>query len=316
MNIEDILATIVIPGPLLWMGAFLGHGFALMVTINWLYSFPLHHRLLDSCRLAACVLVLLSPFVFLEGRSFPQDYHVPGTEAGESTIRSVYIGFFFLFGVIVVPVAQLSYWLRRPAPQVVKRDAEVVDVARQLGFPPCGSGKEAAASRLPVNQVFQVEFVELHLRLPHIPPAWEGLSILHLTDLHFHHGLDRKFYQAVFDRCLEWETPDLLCITGDIVDSDWHHRWIVPLLGRLRWKEAGMFILGNHDTWYDMKRIRRRFARLGMHNLGNMLETADHSRPTAGGGRQRDSLVQARSRTWMPARRRSPAVRKRCFGFV
>jgi uncharacterized protein len=81
--------------------------------------------------------------------------------------------------------------------------------------------------------------------------------------------MDRKFFKAVFDRCLDWETPDLLCITGDIVDSNFHHRWIVPMLGRLRWKEAGLFILGNHDIRYQPKLIRRRFHRLGLHNLGN-----------------------------------------------
>jgi predicted MPP superfamily phosphohydrolase len=269
MNLQDLLAAIVIPGPLLWAGAFIGHGFFLMTAINWVYSFPIYHRILDALRLSALILVLLSPFVFLEGWRFPHEYHVPGTAEGETSFRSVYLGFFFLMGTIVAPVAQISYWLRRPAPQVTKRASEVFDIARHLGFPPRGSGKEAAASRLPGNQIFQVEFVELHLRLPNIPEAWDGLTLLHLTDLHFHHGLDRKFYTSVFDRCVEWGTPDLLCITGDIVDSDWHHRWIVPLLGRLRWKEAGMYILGNHDTWYDTKRIRRRFHRLGMLNLGN-----------------------------------------------
>ena len=268
-HLQDFLAAIVIPGPLLWLAAFVGIGFSVMVTINWLYSFPLPHKLLDGCRMTGLLIVLLSPFLLLDGMSFPQPYHIPGTASGESSLGNVCVGFFFLMGALVAPVAQLAYWLRRPAPQVIKRDAEVFDVARHLGFVPRGSGPEAAATRLPGNQVFQVEFVELHLRLPQIPPAWDGLSILHLTDLHFHDGLDRKFSQAVLDRCLEWDTPDLLCITGDIVDSDFHHRWIIPLLGRLRWKEAGMFILGNHDTWYNTEQIRRRFHRLGMHNLGN-----------------------------------------------
>ena len=31
---------------------------------------------------------------------------------------------------------------------------------------------------------------------------------------------------------MKWGTPDLLMLTGDIVDSEWHHRWIVPVLGK------------------------------------------------------------------------------------
>jgi len=169
----------------------------------------------------------------------------------------------------VATVDRCNRPIREQSGKLIKRDAEVFDLAQHLGFPPRGSGKEAAVTRFPGNQVFQVEFVELHLRLPNIPAAWDGLSILHLTDIHFHDGMDRRFFQAVFNRCLEWETPDLLCVTGDIVDSDFHHRWIVPLMGRLRWQEAGMFILGNHDVRFQPKLIRRRLQRLGMHDLGN-----------------------------------------------
>src|SRR5207247_1037312 len=63
--------------------------------------------------------------------------------------------------------------------------------------------------------------------------------------------------------------PDLVALTGDVVDSSWHHRWIMPVLGRLRWNSAAIAILGNHDSWRDDKVIRRRLARLGMHVLGN-----------------------------------------------
>ncbi len=42
-----------------------------------------------------------------------------------------------------------------------------------------------------------------------------------------------------------------MAVTGDFVDTDRHHRWIVPVLGRLRWKIAAFAILGNHDAWHD-----------------------------------------------------------------
>jgi predicted MPP superfamily phosphohydrolase len=116
--------------------------------------------------------------------------------------------------------------------------------------------------------VFQVEFAERELCLPRLPAAWDGLTILHLTDLHFCGTPDRNFYRHVLDRCRAWE-PDILAVTGDVVDSDWHHRWVIPLLGRLRWKVAAYAILGNHDRMRHVPRIRKRLARVGMDNLGN-----------------------------------------------
>ena len=70
------------------------------------------------------------------------------------------------------------------------------------------------------------------------------------------------------DRCADWE-PDIVAVTGDLADGLDYIRWIVPVLGRLRWKVAGLAILGNHDGWYAPDRVRRRLRRLGMHVLGN-----------------------------------------------
>jgi predicted MPP superfamily phosphohydrolase len=86
---------------------------------------------------------------------------------------------------------------------------------------------------------------------------------LHLTDLHFHGSPDRSYYRAILDRCAAW-MPDIVAITGDVADSAIHHRWIVPLLGRLRWRIACFAILGNHDHRHDVAVIRRRMRRLGM----------------------------------------------------
>ena len=63
-----------------------------------------------------------------------------------------------------------------------------------------------------------------------------------------------------------------MAITGDIVDSDDHHRWIVPVLGRLRWRVAAFGILGNHDARRDPVLVRRRMRRVGIRVLGNSWE--------------------------------------------
>jgi uncharacterized protein len=95
------------------------------------------------------------------------------------------------------------------------------------------------------------------------------LTILHLTDLHLCGTPDRAFYHYVMDRCMQDGVPDLLALTGDVVDSERHHRWIVPVLGRLRWNIGAFAILGNHDSWQDVTLIRRRLRRVGMNVLDN-----------------------------------------------
>src|SRR5262249_8916900 len=51
-----------------------------------------------------------------------------------------------------------------------------------------------------------------------------------------------------------------------------HQNWVVRTFGRLRWKEAGFAILGNHDTWYQHEIVRRRLRRVGLRVLGNRWE--------------------------------------------
>ena len=107
-----------------------------------------------------------------------------------------------------------------------------------------------------------VEFTEKTLLLPQIPEAWDGLTILHLTDLHLCGTPDLAFYRYVMDRCMKASVPDIVALTGDVVDSERHHRWIVPLLGKLRWNIGAYAILGNHDSWRDVTLIRRRLRRV------------------------------------------------------
>src|SRR5262249_35984349 len=91
---------------------------------------------------------------------------------------------------------------------------------------------------------------------------------LHISDVHFVGTPDRDYFRYIMDHCVAWE-PDLVAFTGDTVDSDTHHRWIIPLLGRLKSRHGSFAILGNHDIYFDTAMLRRRLSRSGMHVLGN-----------------------------------------------
>ena len=74
---------------------------------------------------------------------------------------------------------------RRRVPDAqVSNDSRCVDLAQRLGYRPLASGPYRMLARLPLNEIFRVEVSDKTYRLPRLPEAWDGLSILHLTDLH------------------------------------------------------------------------------------------------------------------------------------
>ncbi len=276
-TLADELRSIAdwLPTWLLFTGACLGHAYLWTVALNLLYGNPLPHWLLKFTRKIDIVFILCAPAIFWFALDLTHSNQLQWSAGNLRFWLAPYTLICCVFGLVIGPIAQLRYWLRRTAPQQIACTGRIVDVARELGYSPSGTGKRAGACRLPFNDVFRVEINEKTFALPQLPPAWDGLTILHLTDLHLCGVPDRRFHQLVIDECMKDGVPDLVALTGDVVDSAWHHRWILPALGRLRWNLAAFAILGNHDLWYEHELTRRRLRRLGMRVLGNGWETLD-----------------------------------------
>lgn len=268
--IERLSATSdAIPWGWLWFGACLGHGFWMTIAVNVVYSHALPHKLLRVLRKIDVLFILLGPALFLIALDVLGEQRLAWFADGPRRLLAPYTLACFVLGLGVAPVCQLLYWLRRTAPQQTDVKAETVDVAKVLGHAPVGSGRDAYKCLWPGNQVFQVEFTRKTLTLPQLPAEWDGVTILHLTDLHFCGTPDREFFRAAFDHALRDGPPDLVALTGDVVDSAWHHRWIAPLLGRVTARESRWAILGNHDHYRDVTLVRRRLRRVGFRVLEN-----------------------------------------------
>jgi predicted MPP superfamily phosphohydrolase len=177
-------------------------------------------------------------------------------------LLQVYLVFCLLTVLVWLPVLTWLRACRKDAAREVR--TEVVNLAEALGQRPFDPGQRAFFAYLPGNQLFHIAYVEKTLLLPRLPPAWEGLKVLHLSDLHLHGVPNRDYFRAIMARCAAWQ-PDVVAITGDLVDSDTHHRWLIPLLGRVPWNDLAIAILGNHDHRHPVEPIRRRLRRLGMH---------------------------------------------------
>jgi uncharacterized protein len=263
----------VVVGLTLWCGACLGHTVLMVFTMNWLYGCPFPKIVMKPVRPLYAVLIVAGCSGFL-WVLWQGDFDWQRVLLESNPVLATYVLLCWVAAFVFFPATTLfNRWIRNPA-VLLSNHTHTVDVSRELGFRPIGLGKRRHIAALPFNQCFKVDFSERYLKLPQIPAAWDGLKILHLSDLHFCGTPDRAFYQHVIERSLPWE-PDLVALTGDFVDTDQHHRWIVPLLGRLRWKIAGFAILGNHDCWRDPVVIRRRLRRIGLRVLGNGWEKLD-----------------------------------------
>jgi predicted MPP superfamily phosphohydrolase len=249
---------------ILWLaGVCIGHISLLILSMNWWYGLPLPHRFLFGLRLFLIGLILLGVATFTWAYVHPLE----SADALFSAAQA-YALVCGLVGLVGLPLVTIGRLCRGRSVALLSNHTSTVDVASRLGYQPFGRGKYWVLAHLPRNEIFSVDFAERTLALPQLPAAWDGLTILHVTDLHLKGTPDRIFYQEVMDLCSAWQ-PDLIAITGDIVDSPHHHRWIVPVLGRLGRGVPAFAVLGNHDARYEPSLIRKRLRRIGVHVLGN-----------------------------------------------
>jgi predicted MPP superfamily phosphohydrolase len=95
----------------------------------------------------------------------------------------------------------------------------------------------------------------LDVALPHLPLRLDGFRIVQVSDLHVGPLTSRAALRDAIDRVLA-EDPDLVVVTGDLVDSprtriaDW-----LPDLRRLRARHGVVAILGNHDAVHGLDRV-------------------------------------------------------------
>jgi uncharacterized protein len=149
-----------------------------------------------------------------------------------------------------------------------KRIALVIAGALLLGCLSVGIWAFAIEpDRLVVNQVA--------LNFPNWPPAFTGLKIAVVSDLHVGspHIDVNKLRQLV--STINGQNPDLVLIAGDFVIQDVvGGRFVEPEviakeLKNLRARFGVFAVLGNHDWWHDGERVMRALSGAGVRVLEN-----------------------------------------------
>jgi predicted MPP superfamily phosphohydrolase len=157
---------------------------------------------------------------------------------------------------------------RRPPAQFLQCQHTVVDVAQHLAELPCAGLWTRTWARVPGNEILQLEVNEKTLVVPRLSPALDGLTIAHFSDLHWCGNLTPPFFEFAVAQVNAWD-PDLVAITGDLMDDEVCLPWIGAILGRVVSRCGTFCVRGNHDR--DLRvdaLILRHLTDAGLQPLG------------------------------------------------
>lgn len=252
--------------------ALLGHMALGVWVINRVHGLGIQHdvqRRWDALWYAWQLLLPIAVLVYCRQPAQPLDF-------------SQLIGFDSVIGFVAscyLAIGQLGLlwglmkWVRRKwaglrIVSLLSNDTKWVDLQeRTVSHLPADIWTDLLA-KIPGNQILQLCIHEKRLWVPRLPAVWEGVRIAHLSDLHLTGQLSEAFFHEIVDLTNQGQ-PDLIAITGDIVDKDRCIPWLQRTLGRLKAPLGVWFVLGNHDQRVrNVEELRAMIAGMGLTDLG------------------------------------------------
>ncbi|WP_166823427.1 metallophosphoesterase [Thalassoroseus pseudoceratinae] len=251
-----------------------GHAELQAVAINRIHGLALPEWVLKFTQRLHDVAIIAFPIALLGmvwlGPSWFQEADFQQAPIGWRVVAGV-CG----VGLLSLVASSIRWQIRRPASTQISADSRIVDYRTKLGSRCLGNGPHRIIARLPFNEVCQVEFQEQQFHCSRLPTAWDGFSILHLSDFHLIGTLSLDFFREV---CAEVNDQpyDLVVFTGDLFDDISHVSWLPETLGKLHGRLGQYFILGNHDERQDSAVIRTAVSDLGWQDVsGRVCELSD-----------------------------------------
>jgi hypothetical protein len=204
-----------------------GHTELAIVLVNRAHALPLRCGTLRHIRHLHDVLIPVFPVVLLWFVGLRGPRLVDGGSWREVPLAWLLYIAVCTAGVFSLIASSVRYLSRRRPAQVLSNHSRVVDVAAELGHRPLGAGPFRWLTPVPGNEIFEIELGTKEIRLPRLPPVWDGLSILHLSDWHFIDTIDRPFFERASQLAAELRA-DLIVFTGDLLDRQALAEWIAP----------------------------------------------------------------------------------------
>ena len=261
LTILKTLAWIVLP--------IVGHALFWIGFINRMHGLRLRHRVMLPLQLFHFLWVPVASLAWIGWVGWGGPRLLAGGHPADLGWQERWGGLAFMAVALLWLLRWVVLTRRPPARQIVSEQRQLHQIGEELAEPPVN--REARNNwwlSIPGNEILSLEIIELELTLPRLPAAWNGLRILHLSDLHYTGGVTLPYFERVFELARE-RPSDLVVFTGDLLDDVRLHEWIGPTLGRLSAPLGCFFLQGNHDwEWGDIDRTRQRLENLGWQNAG------------------------------------------------
>ena len=259
--------------PIFWLLVILGHFALAAALLNRLFSFALPRRLLAALeKLIFAILLGVLAWAVVALTQTPEAFQHPVLLLAAHPVAAGYSALCCLFVVMVSSLWLVRKWRGQP-PCLLRNHSRVIRAERQFGRFPCGDLTTHLLARIPGNQLLQLEVNEKTLRLPALPSELDGLRLVHLSDLHFTGQLTREYFDLIVDQTNAMQ-PDLIAVTGDIIDRPECLPWFDQVLGRLTSRLGVFCVLGNHERRMpDKAGIVGAIQDAGLHYVGGTCTT-------------------------------------------
>ncbi len=194
---------------------------------------------------------------------------------GRLEIASVPLPLWFYFRVAeIVGIFFLLRWFYRLTTAklpsgVVSLSSEIHDIQSSCDESLLNGTKAKMLGWLPFNQVTRLQIEHWEFQFTDLPDDLSGFRICQLSDLHFTGLLKPDYFRAVVTAACNAQ-PDLILITGDIIDDDRCLPWLEEVLGQLQAPYGVYYVLGNHDRLvHDQGGLRQRLNEAGLQKAAN-----------------------------------------------
>ena len=118
--------------------------------------------------------------------------------------------------------------------------------------------------------------VDVEIPVAGLPPALEGFTIAQISDIHVGPTIRRRYVERIVER-VNGLSPDLIAITGDIVDGSVAELGAhVAPLAQLRSRHGTYAVTGNHEYYSGAPAWIRELRRLGARVLLNEHVVIEH----------------------------------------
>ncbi|MBS7531692.1 metallophosphoesterase [Hazenella sp. IB182353] len=120
-----------------------------------------------------------------------------------------------------------------------------------------------------------IEITNHTIASPRIPKSFNGVRMIHISDLHYGHYLDETHLAKIVEQMNALQ-PDVVCFTGDFIDQQLSLQdaeKVRSVLTRLSARLGKYAILGNHDYWGDEHLVTKTLKESGFQVLVNATTT-------------------------------------------